>query len=306
MMVSPYTKDIVEGNPYLDEVVIYDKEGKHKSWWRSIKFSQSLKKKRFDLALILHPANRVHLVTFFAAIPRRIGYNRKLGFLLTDRIKHTKQLGQMHELEYNLELLKVLGIEHQDKNLFMPLKPDSEKWAEDLFREEGIKEKDKILAIHAGASCPSRIWPQERFARVADKLAEKYNFKVLLISGPKDIAISRDVLKKMLNPAIDLAGRTSVSQVASVLRRCDLLISNDSGPVHIASALGRPVISIFGRSQKGLSPKRWGPVGLKSRILHKEVGCIKCLAHNCIKEFACLKAITVDDVIKVADGILEE
>ncbi len=306
MMVSPYAKDIVEGNPYLDQVIIYDKEAKHKSWLRSIKFSQRLKKKKFDLAVILHPINRVHLITFFAGIPRRIGYNKKFGFLLTDKIKHTKQLGQKHELEYNLDLIRHLGIEAEDKNLFMPIKAESEKWADVLFKQEGIKEKDLLLTIHPGASCPSKIWPNERFAEVADKLIEKYGFKALIVAGPKDIALAKSLIKHMHHAAVDLSGKTSVSQLASLLKRSRLFISNDSGPVHIASAVGVPVVSIFARTQKGLSPKRWGPVGIKNKVLHKEVGCIECLAHNCIKEFACLKAITVDDCLKAADSIMKD
>jgi heptosyltransferase-2 len=305
MMVSPYAKDIVEGNPYLDDIIIYDKDGKHKSWARSIKFSQRLKKKRFDLAVILHPTNRVHLVTFFAAIPRRIGYDRKLGFLLTDRIKHTKQWGEKHELEYSLDLLRYLGIELGDKALYMPIKPESEKWVDELFNQVGVKNTDKLLAIHPGASCPSKIWPNERFADAADRLMGKYGFKCLVVAGPKDIALANNVIKHMQHPAINIAGKTSVSQLASILKKCQLFISNDSGPVHIASAMGTPVISIFGRSQKGLSPKRWGPVGKKDKILHKEVGCIECLAHNCVKDFACLKAITVDDVLKAVDSIFK-
>ncbi|MCX5703868.1 MAG: lipopolysaccharide heptosyltransferase II [Candidatus Omnitrophica bacterium] len=305
MMVSPYAKDIIDGNPYLDEVIIYDKSGKHKSWMGSIKFTLNLRKRRFDLSLILHPINRVHLVTFFAGIPKRVGYDRKLGFLLTDKPKHTKQLGEKHELEYNLDLLRYLGIEAGDKNLFMPIKIESEQWVEGLFKQEGLKTTDKILTIHPGASCPSKIWPSERFAQVADKLAQDHGFKILLIAGPRDIALADNVIKHMRHPAINLAGKTSVSQLASLLKRCKLFISNDSGPVHIASAVGTPVISIFGRSQLGLSPKRWGPLGKKDRVLHKEVGCIKCLAHNCVKEFACLKAITVEDVLQAAEEILK-
>lgn len=304
MMVSPYAKDIVEDNPYLDAVIIYDKDGKHKSWGRSFKFARNLKKKKFDLALILHPTNRAHLVTFLAGIPERIGYNRKLGFLLTKKIEHTKQLGQKHELEYNLDLLKVLGIKVFDKTLFMPIRKDSEKWADDFLREKGISAADKLLAIHPGASCPSKVWPNERFAQVADSLSAKYGFKVLVISGPKDVALAQSVVKNMQKPAFNAGGRTSVSQLASLLKRCILLISNDSGPVHIASAVGIPVISIFGRSQKGLSPNRWGPVNKKGRVLHKEAGCIECLAHNCEKSFACIKAITIDDVLNMADSIL--
>jgi lipopolysaccharide heptosyltransferase II len=305
MMVSPYSKDIVDGNPYLDKVIIYDKDGKHKSWWRSLKFSRNLKKKRFDLAIILHPTNRVHLVTFFAGIPKRIGYDLKIGFLLTNRIRHTKQYGEKHELEYNLDLVRYLGIEPEDKNLFMPIRPESEKWVEELFRQEGIKEKDKLLVIHPGASCPSKVWPNDRFAQVADRLIEKYSFKVLIVSGPKDLSLAQSLIRNMQHSAINLAGKTSVSQLASILKRSRLFISNDSGPVHVASAVGVPVISIFGRNQAGLSPKRWGPTGKNDLILHKEVGCIECLAHNCVKEFACLKAISTEDVINAAESILK-
>jgi lipopolysaccharide heptosyltransferase II len=305
MMVSPYAKDIIDGNPYLDEVIIYDKDGKHKSWGRSLKFSLRLKKRRFDLALVLHPTNRVHLVSCFAGIPRRVGYDRKLGFLLTDKIEHTKHLGQKHELEYNLDLLRHLGIEPKDKTLYIPIKKESEEWTDELFREEAIAKSDKLLAIHPAASCPSKVWPAERFSKVADRLAERYGFKVLIIAGPKDIVSSKVVLENMRHSAVYLGGRTSVSQLASILKRCRLFISNDSGPVHIASAVGTPVISIFGRNQKGLSPKRWGPVGDKDKVLHKEVGCIECLAHNCVKSFACLKAIEVEDVVNAADAVLK-
>lgn len=304
MMVAPYAREIVEGNPYLDEVIIYDKDNKHKSWYRSFKFARNLKKRRFDLAVILHPTNRAHLVTFLAGIRRRIGYDRKLGILLTDRLRHEKQTGQKHEIEYNLDLLRGLGIEANDKNLFIPLKEEAQKWAEDLFRQEGINPADKLLVIHPGASCISKIWPLERFAETADKLAQKYGFKILLIAGPKDTGAADKVAKAIVHPLINLAGRTSVAQLAALFKRCHLLISNDSGPVHIASAAGTPVISIFGRAQSGLSPRRWGPVGIMGRFLHKDVGCIECLAHNCTKEFACLKAITVDDVLRAADEIL--
>ncbi len=304
MMVAPYAKDIVEGNPYLDEIIVYDKDGKHKSWPRSFKFSGRLKKKKFDLALILHPTNRVHLVTFLAGIPERLGYNRKFGFLLTQKKEHTKQEGSKHEAEYNLDLLGDLGITGNARDLFMPIRDELELWVEDLFVKQGIKNTDKILAVNPGASCPSKVWPVERFAQVAEKLAGRYNFKILILAGPKDMHLADKLAREIKVKAINLAGKTSVSQLASILKRCALFISNDSGPVHIASALGTPVISIFGRNQAGLSPQRWGPLGERSKYLHKEAGCIQCLAHNCVKGFACLKAISVEDVVKAAEEIL--
>ena len=306
MMIGPYTKDIVDGNPYLDEVIIYDKDVRHKSWKASRLFARNLKAKRFDLAIILHPTNRVHLVTFFAGIPRRVGYDYKLGFLLTERIKHTKQFGRKHELEYNLDVVRALGIVPKDKHVYMPIKPESEKWVDETLAHYGVTSADKLLAVHPGASCISKIWPVERFAEAADRLREKYGFKVLIVGGPKDRETTHALAEAMYEPGFDLGGRTSISELASLLKRCRLFISNDSGPVHIASAVGTPVISIFGRSQAGLSPRRWGPLGLKDKFLHKEVGCMVCHAHNCKKGFKCLAKITVEDVLKAADEILKE
>lgn len=307
MIVAPHAKDIVEGNPYLDEVIIYDKDGKHRSWWRTFKFASRLNKKKFDLAMILHPTNRVHLLTYLAAIPQRIGYNRKLGFLLTHQQKHLKQEGLKHEAEYNLDLLSEIGVTGDAHDLFMPIKQDSEQYVQELFRKEGISPTDKILAINPGASCPSKIWPTERFAQVVEKLASIYNLKIIILSGSKETYLANKIVLYygIKGKIINLAGKTSISQMASILKRCTLFISNDSGPVHIASALGTPVISIFGRKQPGLSPQRWSPLGKFDKYLHKDVGCIQCLAHNCRKEFACLKAISVEDVISAADSILK-
>ena len=309
MMVAPYAKDIIEGNSYLDEVIIYDKDGKHKSWLRSLKFASRLKKKKFDLAVILHPTNRVHLLAFLAGIPKRLGYNRKLGFLLNEKKEHKKQEGLMHEAEYNLELLKdgPLRIKSSERiQLFMPIKPESEEWVDDLFEKFGISQSDKLLGLNPGASCPSKLWPLERFAEVALKLTKQHNLKILVLAGPKDILLADKIAlyQGLKGKVINFAGKTSISQLASILKRCALFISNDSGPVHIASALGTPVISIFGRNQPGLSPKRWGPLGKRDRYLHKEIGCIQCLAHNCQKEFACLKAISIEDVLGLAEDIL--
>ncbi len=305
MVVAPYAREIVEGNPYLDEVIIYDKDGKHKSWWRTLKFASRLKKKKFDLAIILHPTNRLHLITFLAGIPQRLGYDRKFGCLINRRKKHTKQEGLRHEAEYNLEFLSDLGITGDPQNLFMPIKEESEQYVDELFRRNGLSQTDKILAINPGASCPSKIWPVERFVEVAERLSNLYNFKILILAGPKEIYLANKIAGDLQAKAINLAGKTSVSQLASILKRCVLFISNDSGPVHVACAVGTPVISIFGRSQAGLSPRRWGPLGKHGKYLHKEVGCIQCLAHNCIKEFACLKAITVEDVVSAAESILK-
>ncbi len=303
MMVRPYTKDVVEGNPYLDEVILYDKNKREKGWLSTLRFSRVLAKKRFDLAVVLNPSNRSNLIPFLAGIPRRVGYDRKMGFLLTDRIKDTKYEGKKHETEYNLDLIKVLGIDPKDKSVFMPLGPDSEKWVEEVFSRENILASDKLVAINPGASDNSKIWVSERYAQVADKLSER-GVKIIIIGGPGDKRICQKIIENMQRPYINMVANNNISQFASLLRRCNLLISPDTGLVHIASAVGTPVVCIFGRKQPGLSPRRWGPLGKKNIVLHKDAGCSICLAHNCKIGFACLKAITPDEVVEAAEKTL--
>jgi len=304
VMVRPYARDIILGNPYLDEVIIYDKYGSQRRLRQSIKFALRLRRKRFDLALVLHPTNRAHLVTYLAGIKRRVGFNRKLGFLLTDKIEHKKQEGRKHECEYTLDLLRLLKIEPQAKGLFMPIREESEIYIKEFLVNQGVQRRDKLIAVHPGASCPSKVWPAERFAEVAEKLAAEFKVKVVVVAGPDDLAIGKSLAGLLHCACIDASGKTTISQLGSLLRRCALFISNDSGPVHIASALGVPVVAIFGRAQPGLSPHRWGPTGKDDVILHKDVGCRDCLAHNCRKEFACLKAILTEDVLSAARKLL--
>lgn len=299
MMVSAHAVDLIEGNPYLDEVIVFNKQTNEKGAWGAFRCAVHLRSKKFDVCFILHPTVRVHVLMYLAAIPRRIGYDRKCGFLLTDRIVHDKQAGEKHESEYALDLLRYAGIEPGDNKPFMPIREESEAWVEKEFQKAGILRTDKLLAIHPAASCRSKLWPEENFAKVCDTLIERAGFKVVIVAGPEDAGIAVRIRNKMRHPAVTFAGKASLSQLASILKRCRLFISNDSGPVHIASALGIPVVVIFGRNQKGLSPVRWGPLGEGNIVLHKNVGCVECLAHNCIKDFACIKAVTPDEVIKV-------
>lgn len=307
IMVNPHTQELLEDNPYIDEVIVYDKDKKDRGVIGFLKFVMALKKKRFDLAIVLHTKKRTELITFLADIPKRIGYgNRKFGFLLTDRIPDTRHLGLKHEIDYCLDILRKLGLKIRDRKPYIAVKKESLKWVDDFLKTQSISGHDKIAGLHPGASCPSKRWLKERFVILANRLVEDYGFKILIIAhGKENVAIADELAKNIRSPVINLAGRLTLSQLAAALKRCAIFISNDSGPVHIASAIGTPVISIFGRNQAGLSPLRWGPVGMRDKYLHKEVGCSVCGAHKCEISFDCLKAITVEDVLKSVDDILK-
>jgi len=297
MMIKSSLEELLRGNPYLDEVILLDKRGKHRGIVNSFRFAGKLKKKNFDLVLILHPTVRVHILLFLAAIKKRIGYDVKWGFLNTHILKHTKQLGQKHETEYTLEFLRELGVAGFDRNMFMPVYRESEEWAE-FFLKEHNADGNKVVLIHAQASCPSRLWPQDYYNRLVEDIIDIYKAKIIYVGIIKDKNI------KESENIINMTGRTSISQLASMIKHSDLLISNDSGPVHIAVALGRPVISIFGRNQPGLSPKRWAHSNINSVFVHKSVGCDVCLAHDCKKEYACLKAIEPKEILSYVDEFL--
>ncbi|OGX29243.1 MAG: lipopolysaccharide heptosyltransferase II [Omnitrophica WOR_2 bacterium RIFCSPHIGHO2_01_FULL_49_10] len=305
VMVQPYVEEIVDGNPYIDEVILYDKDNKHKGFFGSLGFIFELKGKKFDIAIILHPTDRSNLIPFLAGIPERVGYDKKLGFLLTKRLKDTKHLGEKHEIDYNFDVLRAVGIVAKDRTLYMPIKAEYERVIDRFMALNDIGSKDVIVAVHPGASCPSKRWPAYRFGRVADELMDKYNVRIVIIGGPSDVKTVKEVGTGMLRSPMILSEEHSLGEVAALLKKCRLLISNDSGPVHIAVAVGTPVVSIFGRLDPGLSPQRWGPVGPNDIVIHKDVGCEECLAHNCKLSFKCLDAITVEDVLSAAERLLK-
>jgi lipopolysaccharide heptosyltransferase II len=304
MMVRPYAHEIIKGNPYLDEIITYSKAKKGLGVLSDLKFIMYLRKKKFDLALILHPKNRTHIIAFLSGIPERIGYNKKLGALLTKKIPHLKQYGLKHEIDYTLDILEYAGIDCNDRKLYIAVNESSEKNVDKIFAENGISKDDTVVTVHPGSSCPSKRWAVAHFARVADALVREAKAKIVIIAGPRDKKFGDDVAALMNERALNLSCKTTVSDIVSILRRSKLFISNDSGPVHISCAVGTPVISIFGRSDRGLSPKRWRPVGARDVALHKDVGCVICESHKCKLGFKCLEAISEDEVLAAARAIL--
>ncbi|NQT95655.1 MAG: glycosyltransferase family 9 protein [Candidatus Omnitrophica bacterium] len=300
MLVRPYTEGVVKGNSYLDEVIVYDKYGQHKSIIGSIRFALELKRKAFDMAIIFHPTNRMHIIAYLTRIPRRIGYHQNFSFLLTDSIENTKHEGKKHERDYNFDILEVLGIRAKEKELYLPLNNEAKEYVTNLLSEYGITGNDRIVIIHPGASCASKIWPHERFAKLADKLIDVYGVKIIAVSGKdkRDLFCIDSLEKFMQKKGIFLRGSLDVQQLAALLKKALLFISNDSGPVHVSVAVKTPVLALFGRNQPGLGPTRWGPLGPKDIVIHKDVGCGGiCLAHNCKKSFECLRSISSDEVL---------
>ena len=305
VLVRPPCREAVEGHPAVNEVIVYEKEGAHRGAWATVRFARGLRRYEFDTALVLHPSNRSHWIPWLARIPVRVGYDRKCGRLLTHRLPHRKQEGARHEAAYTLELLRPFGISPGEPRPTVPVSPRAVQRIAVLLERAGVTPSEPLVAIHPSASCVSKRWMPERFAAVADRLASEHGARICLIAGPDDAAHAEAVARAMRQSVVNLGGKLTVAELAALLRRCALLVSNDSGPVHVAAAVGTPVVDIFGRNQRGLSPQRWGPLGEGHMVLHKEVGCVTCLAHNCDIDFLCLTSLSADEVFRAAVSVLE-
>lgn len=269
ILVAAATYDLVKGNPYVDEVLVDDRQGRHKGLLGFLRLAGELRLKRFDLAVIFHTKRRYNSACWLAGISYRLGYkNNKFGFLLTHPLKDIRPQGTKHEAEYCMDVLKAIGIENNDLDIFVPLQKEAEGWMSHWMQENNLKPHEFIV-VHPGASDPAKCWHAGNFASLMDRLAERYALKIVLIGSAQTVSAADDILRRTQRrfQFLDLTGKTTLAQTVSLLRRARLLISNDSGPVHLAAGVGSSVISLFLRDQPGINAKRWKPLGSKSFIL---------------------------------------
>jgi len=224
--------------------------------WDEIK--GNLRKYKFDLCVVLNPTKEAHWAVFWAGIPVRVGYDRKWGFLLTHKLKDTKFLGDRHEVDCNLELVGLVGARTLDKTL--KIKVD-----DNLFREFTGQ---RVVAIHPFTSDPLKQWPVGRFMELAEMIARELGIKVVIVG--MTIEKSKEVgAEPRDDRIIDMVNKTSLVELAALLKRCCLLVSGDSGPVHLAACVGTPVVALFRNDLPGKTAKRWGPWGEGHVVIEK-------------------------------------
>lgn len=262
LAVDPYVKELAGKMSYADEVVIW-RNGKH-SLSETVKFANLLKKKRIDIAIIMNPSKDANVAAYLAGIPTRVGYAHKWDFLLTKKIEDSKYLGRKHEVEYNLDLVKVIDAETKDKSLTLKMDEISTQLVGGFPTcEVGA------IAIHSWTSDPVKQWPIERFRELALRIVKEMDTNVLIVGGPEETqksAVFNNLDKRIKN----LTGKTTLVELASILKKSKLLISGDSGPVHMACAVGTPVVALFRNDIPGKGPKRWGPWGESNVVIEKK------------------------------------
>lgn len=268
LVVASYVKELAECVPFIDEVIVWDRV-KHKLW-QELNFVNLLRKRNFDIAIMLNPSKEFNIFTYLARIPVRVGYGRKWGFLLTDKIEDKKYLGEKHEIEYNLDLLGLLAIKTERPTLSLDL---DNKALNGLIKEYNLEYRSNLVALHPWTSDPIKEWPINNFILLAKRILKELEVTIIVIGGKDEIAKGVEFFDFSNNNLINLTGKTSLRQLAGLLKKSKLLISGDSGPVHLASCLAIPVVAIFRNDLPAKGPIRWGPWGEGNVVIEKAKIC---------------------------------
>ena len=254
VVLSSYAQDLGKDIPFIDAVIAWER--KRHSLAENLRLLRIIKAGNFDAAVMLNPSKEFNILTYLAGIKIRVGYDRKWGFLLNFRMKDRKYLGEKHEIEYNLDLVGLIGAKTGDMSL--------------TFNVNGCapKEETADIIIHPFTSDSVKQWPIENFISLAKRLAIGLGLRIAIVGGKEEANLA--YLFDGLGPGIiNLIGKTSLNQLASLLRCAKLLISCDSGPVHLASCVGIRVLALFRNDLPGKTSLRWGPRSSGSRVIEK-------------------------------------
>lgn len=295
-LTEPPSKSVLEFNPDLNEILFFKKNEK----FGSLKVIIDVMKRNYDLVVDLYSNPRSAVITYLSFANYRAGFPYKgRGYAYNlkgplDRVKY-------HSAELHLELLKEIGLSSDLNELFIAPNPEDEKFAAEYFEKE-INALQPVIGISPSGGWPSKKCDPVKFAEIADRLAEEYKTDFLIVWGPGDQKEAEEIKRLMKSRSI-LAPPTSIGQMMALMKKCDLIIANDSGPMHIAAALGTPVLSIHGPT----NPRMQGPYGKKHEwIWNEELECIECNLLECPKKHECFIQLDTQKVIKKVEVLISK
>lgn len=265
LVVDKNVLPIAERIPFVNRLIVWENR-KHRLG-EILKFSQELKRGRYDLSVAFNPSQEFNMMSFLSGVPIRAGYDRKWGFLLNRKTRDTKEQGLKHEVDYNLELLKTIGIEADHSDIRFPLEIKDADFPDHRMLELGISDNN-FIAIHPWSSNPEKEIETDKFRDICVRLSRETTYRIVLIGGQGEAKRSGEFCQGL--PVIDLTGKTSLLELSGLLKKSRLLVTVDSGPMHLAAALGIPVVAIFRKSPPAVRARRWGPVGDKHIIIEND------------------------------------
>ncbi|MGA2516667.1 MAG: glycosyltransferase family 9 protein [Thermodesulfobacteriota bacterium] len=312
-IVEEPSRALLESQPEVDEVILFPR----KRWTRGIKspkgiwgtfgemrgFVKDLRRRKFDVALDFHGILKSGVLSFLSGSPKRIGYDRrstKEGNFLYSNVKVNLPGERISRFERNLALLKGIGLELKKLKYRLHIPPEDREYVEDFFKGSSALLIKPLIAIHPGTSQKAffKRWMPDQYAQLADRLVRELNASVLFTWGDKELGWVEGIRKQMKEPSLLAPKTESLTQLGELYRNCDLYIGGDTGPMHIASLMGIPVVVIYGPTD----PIENEPFGNHIKV-RKEVGCNPCHEYSC-KKLDCIRAVSANEVFKATKEIL--
>jgi lipopolysaccharide heptosyltransferase II len=308
-MLVPSMVDIMAGNPNVDNILAFSKDDFNYKFHR---IAESLKGK-YDLAIILHPGRdigsyKISKLLYDAKIPFRIGstkvgFMEGRGFFLHRKTRPTFEY--KHKIDDNLDVVKLIGVTTNDKHLEVYTDPEADGYIQMMLKKNRIMPEDFVVVIHAAAKHKTHYWFDDRFAKLADILVEKYRAKIVFTGAIEDFMVNNNIIKMMKYKSVNLAGLADIKQLFSIVKRANLVVSVDTGNMHVAAALERPVVALFGAGD----PRNWGPYSAlgNARYIYKwKDACVSCRKYECKRgDMQCMDVISVDDVLDKIQELLK-
>jgi len=299
MMVNRGTEDVLSGNPDLDEIMVLDKG----SLAAQSRLIAGLRARQFDTVIDLTDGDRSAFLTRISGAPVRIGFNdehRWRGRYYTEVVQPVP--GVRHRIDRDLETVKLMSIQAGSKDPQLWLTPEEKNSADQLLDQLGVQRSQPIVILQPGARYWFKAWPSERFAELADRLMSQYGCQVLIGGSDQDIDLAKQIQQMTKSKLIIMAGRTTIKQFAAIAKKSALFVGSDSGAMHIASAVGTPVVALFGPS----NPREWAPRGGPVEVLYKEIDCRSCFHPTCTKgEENCMRLISVEEVTSAVGRLMK-
>jgi len=301
-VVVPEYADLLTNNPWINEVHVLSDNNKISSLREKISFTRIIKGGEYDTCFFLKPSNTKSIIAAFAGIKERIGFVGKNG-TLTKAVEIPK--GKRHRADIILSLAGAVGVTEAD-GTYEYVVSDIDKAHADAILHKKKAGVRYIIGINPGSNWEAKKWLSNNFVRVARKLLLRFDDIEIMITGAeKDSKLAKKMVEDIdSDRCYSVAGETGLKELAELFRRCILVISADSGPLHLASAVKTTTIGLFGPTSHEIT----GTIGKgKNIIIQNKIDCkIPCYEKECKKKYVCMGSITVEKVFDVAEKVLSK
>jgi lipopolysaccharide heptosyltransferase II len=300
VVVARYA-ELFANNPWINNILTLPDSNGFLSIPDKMMFTAKIKKERYDTCFLLKPSRTKTFISALAGIPERIGFVGK-NAALTKEVRFLRD--RQHQADQILALAEAVDVEWTDGSYEYFFSNENDRCARALLAEIGAGAR-RLIAINPGGNWDAKKWTADNFVNLAKKMLERFDDIEIMITGAeKDVKLAGEMVSQIASgECYSVAGKTGLNELAALFEKCELVISADSGPLHLASATGVTTIGLFGPTSQNVT----GPRGKgKNIVISRDVGCrVPCyMVNECEKEYECMRSITVSEVFDAAEKVL--